>query len=177
MRRLRLLLVLAMLVACRHGKQGDAYKIERISAQGARACATMKDGSVRCWGREGDKSVTSPALVAGAADASDVCVGDAFSCVLGRGGTVSCLGQNVQNATAIACGAAHVCAVSAGTVLCWNATSAPREISAGATTIADFSNRGVPRCPLSTRREATTQSATAGSTTIANAGRRTAKST
>jgi alpha-tubulin suppressor-like RCC1 family protein len=136
MRSLRLLLVLAMLVACRRGKHGDAYRMERISAQGAHACAAMKDGTVRCWGRDGDKSVTTPALVAGVVGAADVCVGDAFSCVLGRAGAVSCLGQNVQNASALACGAAHVCAISAGKVLCWNASTPPREIASGATAIA-----------------------------------------
>ena len=56
---------------CGKRKRGDAYTMLQVSAQGERACAAMKDGAVRCWGRNDDHAfgptdeVTVPTLVAG----------------------------------------------------------------------------------------------------------------
>ena len=58
MRRSLLLVVLAAVIAatlgCGKRKRGDAYTMEQVSAPGERACAAMKDGSVRCWGKNDD---------------------------------------------------------------------------------------------------------------------------
>jgi len=136
-------LLLAFAVACNR-KHGDAYKMEHIVASGARICAVMKDGAVRCWGRDHDKRVLIPTLVPGVSDATSVCVGQDFSCVLHNDGLVSCLGIDfagldaVRDAKSVACGEQHVCVSSGGEVLCATENQALHAIpgARGATSLA-----------------------------------------
>src|SRR6185295_14938764 len=72
----RLFLFILLSCAACHRKRGDAYKIEQVTAQGSRACATMKDGTVKCWGRKGTESVLVPTLAPGMTNVSKVCVAD-----------------------------------------------------------------------------------------------------
>jgi len=134
MRRSYVLLFLVC-AAC-HRKRGDAYKMDQVAAQGSRACAAMKDGTVKCWGRRGNESVLVPTLASGMANVSKVCVGDDFECGMTRDGKLTC--ASLGNVTDVACGAKHVCAISAGKVFCFEHGTEPREIpkTAGATMIA-----------------------------------------
>lgn len=129
MRSVRLLFLFAMLVACRRAKHGDAYKMEQVDARGARACAAMRDGTVRCWGRYGDTSDRTPTLISGMTNAAKVCVAENGVCALGRDGKVSsCMGQTIAGASDLACTALRACAITNGKVLCWAENVPPREM-------------------------------------------------
>jgi alpha-tubulin suppressor-like RCC1 family protein len=127
---------LVLLVVSCHRKHGDAYKMEQVAAQGARACAAMKDGTVKCWGRKGNESVLVPTLANGMTNVAKVCVADDFECAMTRDGKLTC--SRLGNVTDLACGAKHVCAISSGRAFCFERDQAPREIpgTAGATAIA-----------------------------------------
>jgi alpha-tubulin suppressor-like RCC1 family protein len=129
-----------------------------IAAYYQHACALMADGTVECWGDDssgqvGDGNVTPdvgvlvPTAVAGVARATEIGVGEEFSCALVQddaGTDVLCWGDNaygqlgdgsttpsptplqVQGATGatiLAVGGGHACAsaVSTGGVVCWGA--------------------------------------------------------
>ncbi|HEX4514391.1 MAG TPA: RCC1 domain-containing protein, partial [Polyangiaceae bacterium] len=128
-------IALIVVVGC-HRKNGDAFKMEQVAAQGARACAAMKDGTVKCWGRKGNESVLAPTLATGLTNVAKVCVTDDFECGMTRDGKLTC--ATLDGVTDVACGAKHVCAISGGKVFCFERDQAPREIAetAGATAIA-----------------------------------------
>jgi alpha-tubulin suppressor-like RCC1 family protein len=113
------------------------------------ACALLRDGTVRCWGRNGDGQLgdgtntdsSVPVTVQGVAGAIAVTVGHYHSCALLADGTIRCWGwnpsgqlgdgsntsaavpvtaQGITNAVALDAGAFHTCAVLAdGTMQCW----------------------------------------------------------
>ncbi|HEY1956996.1 MAG TPA: hypothetical protein VGH28_15360 [Polyangiaceae bacterium] len=130
-------LALVLGAAC-HGKHGDAYKFATLVARGDRACATMKDGSVRCWGKTGARGDRKPTVVEGLTGASKVCVAGDAVCALGKDGRASCLGTTVEHAGDLACSTNRACAIADGKVLCWTAhrTPAPVQGTNGATSIA-----------------------------------------
>ncbi len=70
--------------------------VESITISTPYRCATMRSGSVTCWGqRFWDPTFpTSPTVIEGAADALEVVIGSQHLCVLSRAGTVRCLGDN-----------------------------------------------------------------------------------
>ncbi len=121
-----------------------------IAAGNVYTCAILADGTVRCWGwRDGLHSMSPldgaiPVAVPGIANATAVAAGDRYACALLADGTVRCWGLNsreqlgrvyefskayfstpvavrgIADATAIAAGFQHVCALrSGGTVSCW----------------------------------------------------------
>lgn len=110
--------------------------MEQVAAQGSRACAAMKDGTVKCWGKKGNESVLVPTLAAGMTNVRKACVGDDFECGMTRDGKLTC--ASLGAVTDVACGAKHVCAISAGKVFCFEHGKEPREIAGtqGATAIA-----------------------------------------
>jgi len=132
----RWLFVLLVLLAGCHRKHGDAYKMEQVSAQGSRACAAMKDGTVKCWGRKGNESQLVPAVAEGMSNVAKVCVADDFQCGMMRDGKLTC--AHLGGVTDIVCGSKHVCAISGGIVFCFERDQPPREIpgTTGATAIA-----------------------------------------
>ena len=132
-----LIAVVLLLGGCRR-KHGDAFKVEAVSARGARACAAMKDGTVRCWGKNGKTSDRAPTTVAGLAGATKACATDDAVCILGKDHFASCMGASVKAATDLACGAQHACAIAGGNVLCWSHGQQPAEVpgATGATSIA-----------------------------------------
>jgi hypothetical protein len=114
----------------------------------AHACAAMRDGSVRCWGRSdrGGTGSTSqlpnltPVQVNGVAGAVEVAAGGTHSCARTDAGAVWCWGGgyrgqlgngeretslqavpvSISGATSIAAGDAFTCAaVADGSVWCW----------------------------------------------------------
>ena len=121
-----------------------------IAAGGLHSCALREGGTVSCWGNnrdgqlgdgtEDDSSV--PVQVANITDATAIAAGGLHSCALREGGTVSCWGvsgsgqlgdgtaggvslvpvqvANITDATAIATGHSHSCALrEGGTISCW----------------------------------------------------------
>ena len=134
-RRFALALLLAA-AAC-HRNHGDAYKVAQLAAHGAHACAAMVDGTVRCWGRQGDHARLEPVVVPGS-NVAQVCGGDDFTCTRTRAGDVACLGQELHGASDLACGDRHACAVVGGAVQCWKAETSPATVpgTSGAKSIA-----------------------------------------
>ena len=121
MRRRLLVATAALGLGCAscHGKHGDAYKVAELTAAGSRICAAMKDGAVRCWGREGDRAELVPTLVPDLHDAASVCVSGAAVCALTRGGAVTCSdGSRYEAATGLACDGDRRCLVAEGHVRC-----------------------------------------------------------
>ena len=121
--------------------------IKRIDIGDLNACAVSTTGKAYCWGsnlegqlgREGNGS-TTPVLISGVSDATDITSSGAFSCALLSNGNVKCWGNNEQgtlgnggtqnsitpvdtlisNVTAISAGKNHVCVIiNDGTVECW----------------------------------------------------------
>jgi alpha-tubulin suppressor-like RCC1 family protein len=120
------------------------------------ACGRLPDGTVRCWGDNGAgqvgdgvpfdgtrPDVLRPQAVPGIKDAIAIAAGVSHTCVVHKGGTVSCWGSNffgqlgdgtverssrpvkvlgLQNATALAGGTSFTCALRTDkTVACWGA--------------------------------------------------------
>jgi alpha-tubulin suppressor-like RCC1 family protein len=126
--RMRRAIFVLLILACGCRRRGgDAYKMEEVAAAGARACAAMRDGSVRCWGRQDGARVTTPTTIPAVAHATRVCTGNAFACALDKEGHVACWADNATprpvalgvNASALGCGEEHACALVQGNVLCW----------------------------------------------------------
>ena len=112
-----------------NGQLGDGSKVERHTAvqvvnittatsvsarHGDHACATLADGTVQCWGSNGDGQLAdgttiyrlTPVLVSGITTATSVSAGYDFNCATLAGDTVQCWGYNDKgqlgnNATAI----------------------------------------------------------------------------
>ena len=127
-------------------------------ANSGHSCALHRTGSISCWGNntagqlgngqsnDGESS-SAPVQVAGVDDATAIAAGEAHTCALQEGGTVSCWGSNawgelgngqiiqnsenstsdtpvqvvgIDDATAITAGFDHSCALHEdGTVSCW----------------------------------------------------------
>jgi alpha-tubulin suppressor-like RCC1 family protein len=128
----------------------------RVEAGVYHACALQQDGNVYCWGKGGELGVKSfanaltPVHLDGLADIVDIAIANAenwasgsSSCVLARGGQISCWGENregafgradvaasrtpiptltIPNATNIYGNGQHLCATTTkGEVSCWGA--------------------------------------------------------
>ena len=147
-----------------NGQLGDGSKVERHTAvqvvnittatsvsarHGDHACATLADGTVQCWGSNGDGQLAdgttiyrlTPVLVSGITTATSVSTGGAHTCAMLADGTVQCWGYNldgrlgdgtktnrltpvlvsgITTATSVSAGGSHNCAMLAdGTVQCW----------------------------------------------------------
>jgi alpha-tubulin suppressor-like RCC1 family protein len=120
-----------------------------ISTGAFHTCAVLADGSVQCWGQNGNAQLgngtvdnaATPVTVPGVTNAIAVAGGGAHTCALRGDGTVLCWGDNdfgqlgdgtvvrattpvqvagITNAVAVAAGWRHTCAILAGgTVACW----------------------------------------------------------
>ena len=98
-----------------NGQLGDGSKVERHTAvqvvnittatsvsarHGDHACATLADGTVQCWGSNGDGQLAdgttiyrlTPVLVSGITTATSVSAGGAHTCAKLADGTVQCWG-------------------------------------------------------------------------------------
>jgi hypothetical protein len=116
----------------------DAGAIHLVGAY-ARACAVMQDGTVRCWGEDGDAGAVAELRAVEA-----IAVGDSGSCALSSDGVVRCWGSfgdkwvgevrgywlaqptpivGLSQVTSLAVGHGHACAVSDGAVRCWGANA------------------------------------------------------
>jgi alpha-tubulin suppressor-like RCC1 family protein len=75
-----------------------------VTAGTTHTCAALMDGSVRCWGGNGEGQVgngnrtnaLSPQLVSGVSAVVSVGAGDAHTCARASGGAVSCWGANEE---------------------------------------------------------------------------------
>ncbi|WP_170185623.1 RCC1 domain-containing protein [Lapillicoccus jejuensis] len=144
-----------------------------LAAGYAHACAALTSGEVRCWGAgESGQLGTGPSLgagdgtpqpVPGVSDAVAVSAGGNTSCVLRRGGSVSCWGENVFGsvgdgstanrdhpvavsglagpATKVSVGPGYACALVSGAVACWGANFDGR---LGNGTIGGYSTTAAP---------------------------------
>ncbi len=151
------------------------------------ACALLTGGEVACWGNLGswlggetkDAPVTFDPNAEGA-----LAVGDKHVCAMQTDGDVSCWGDNamgqlgtgvegggasapppgeaVKDATSIAAGASHSCAVVAGTVHCWG-DNAGKQLAAG---------KGVSKSAIPIPVEADKGKDLAGMTNVVAAGDR-----
>ena len=84
-------------------------------------CAIRSEGTVACWGPNGNQQATPPT-----GTFSDVTVGDSHSCGVRTSGRIACWGYNGYGApppgtfTAVTANFNHTCAVrSEGAVSCW----------------------------------------------------------
>jgi alpha-tubulin suppressor-like RCC1 family protein len=126
-------------------------------------CAVRSDGTVQCWGLNGNAQLgdgtftnsATPLTVAGLSTATAVTGGAGHTCALLRDGTVMCWGDNecgqlgdgtqarglapvqvvgINNAVAVTAGWLHTCAVlSDGGVMCWG-DNAYGQLGNGSTT-------------------------------------------
>ncbi len=110
-----------------------SVQVAGIAAGYERTCAWMRDGSVRCWGRNtaegvlgarsGRETVARPLRVRGLRGVTGLALGDAFTCALSEG-RVSCLGAPpegaamFEGASTITAGAGYLCAGGATGVRC-----------------------------------------------------------
>ncbi len=85
------------------GRQLALDHVTAIAAGRSDTCAVRADGSVWCWGYNVDGALgngtfnnvsTMPVRVTGISDATAVAMGQGHSCALRRGGTVACWGFN-----------------------------------------------------------------------------------
>jgi alpha-tubulin suppressor-like RCC1 family protein len=85
------------------GRQLALDHVTAIGGGGSHTCAARADGTVWCWGYNVDGGLgngtfdnfsTMPVQVTGITDATAVAAGQGHSCALRRGGTVSCWGFN-----------------------------------------------------------------------------------
>lgn len=131
-----------------------AVRPTNVSAGGEYTCIGLTDGSARCVGRNqfgqlGDGSWTNSAFLvqpSGLTSVKAAAAGDEFSCALLTDGTAACWGlgeqgqrgdgtttqialspvpvQGLTNATAVAGGYNHACAlISDGTMRCWGSNA------------------------------------------------------
>jgi alpha-tubulin suppressor-like RCC1 family protein len=129
----------------------DVSTANDVAAGGSHSCASLEDGTVRCWGANdegqlGDRSSTDrprPVPVDGLDQVQELELGDGFSCAL-RTRAVWCWGSNadgqlgvadpafrpaalavsgVEDVRSLAVGAAHVCAATGEAVVCWGANA------------------------------------------------------
>lgn len=121
----------------------------QIAAGVGSTCASLADGTVRCWGDNeygqlGNGTTTKtvvPVVVTGLHTATAVAVGFHHACALLKEGSIACWGRNehgqlgnatqrdssipvsvkgIATATALSAGDAHMCALlQGGTVRCW----------------------------------------------------------
>ncbi len=136
---MRLVWLVALGLAACNSKRGDAHKVVELAASGASACAVMKDGTARCWGKMA--STVVPTLVPGVTDAASVCVTDRFECIRHKDGRVSCASAKfgeVPSASALACNDEQVCVIAGVDVLCATETQPFHAVVGvkGASTIA-----------------------------------------
>jgi len=161
---------------------GITEGIKKIKMGNLNACAVSMNNSVYCWGsnlkgqlgREGLES-TTPIVISGVSDATDITASGFFSCALLSSGNVKCWGDNekgtlgngdtensttpvdtiISNATNISGGSDHVCAIiNDGTVKCWGSNEFKQlgdtyvEKSSTPLTIAGISNASKISCGL-----------------------------
>jgi len=82
--------------------RGPNVLVLGIPLGGSHVCALLADGSVRCWGFNGNgemglrrpMSRPSPVKIAGIANATQVTAGDYHTCAVISGGTIRCCGSN-----------------------------------------------------------------------------------
>ena len=120
-----------------------------LTAGDNHTCARLSDGTLRCWGYNGNGQLgdgtttnrNAPIPVMGVTDAVQIAVGDRFSCALRQSGAVVCWGYNnigqlgdgttaqrvipgavpgITDATRRVAGSLHLCVRRAtGAVQCW----------------------------------------------------------
>lgn len=69
-------------------------RFDRVSSGGNRTCAIRRDRTVACWGEGTEGNSSTPVVIAGISDATQISVGLDHACVLRSGGTVQCWGRN-----------------------------------------------------------------------------------
>jgi alpha-tubulin suppressor-like RCC1 family protein len=119
------------------------------SGGGSHACAVLADGTVECWGWDGDEARELPVPVEGVATAVDVSVGDGHACALLESGAVDCWGYDrygqlgfdsprgylplyntahrvlgITQARQVSAGGQHTCALLVTGVECWGNNAA-----------------------------------------------------
>ena len=128
--------------------------VTQVSTGGAHSCATLADGTARCWGKNGSGELGDgtnadsyqPVLASGLSGVAAIAAGETHSCAVLSGGAVRCWGGNfdgqlgddthqasnvpvtvvgIDSAVDVALGNRHSCALlSNGTVTCWGDNSA-----------------------------------------------------
>ena len=142
--------------------------VKELAVGGHFGCALLLDGKTWCWGRNDENQLgyattdlctedlsgnqtqsvachTFPFQARSVTKVAHVVTGDAFACILGGDGTVSCWGANdagqlgngstvpsltpvpvggLSGVTRLALGARHACAIAGGAVHCWGANEA-----------------------------------------------------
>jgi len=141
-------LVSGAAAGCKKRQKGPGFQADDLALGAAHACALMKDGSVRCWGKNdagqlGDKARENrarPVLLEAPSHASELFAGGAATCAtLDDGANVSCWGgadslvaaaNALHDVAQLAIAPTFACArFKAGTVSCWG--SSPAAASAG----------------------------------------------
>ena len=139
----------------------------QVAAGGEHTCALGGSGNVVCWGSTrfgqlgiestSDLPVTEPRLVQATLAATEISAGEAHTCAIVTGGSVSCWGAGStgqlgdgltldsnlpllvfgeRGATRLSAGGGHTCALrGGGTVACWGAND-DGQLGNGTTTLA-----------------------------------------
>ncbi|WP_394821337.1 RCC1 domain-containing protein [Pendulispora albinea] len=130
-----------LLGSCKKRQKGPAFQADDIAVGGAHACAVMKEGFLRCWGRNdlgqlGDGTRANrlrPVRLESPTRVTQVAAGGSTTCAtLEDGAAITCWGElagdtaSLHDVAEIAIGPHQACARSkAGKVACWGAGRAP----------------------------------------------------
>ena len=128
----------------------------QVSAGGWHTCALKTDGSVVCWGNNGEGESAVPA---GLAPTVNITTGQFSTCAASTAGTVACWGDNyygestppaLTGAVQVAAGLYHACArISDGTVQCWGrADEGETAPPPGLSGVTQISAGGLHSCAL-----------------------------
>lgn len=133
--------------------------VGQVSAGGYHSCALASDGSVQCWGYNGNGQASAPV-----GSFTSVSAGRYNTCAIDSDGSVHCWGDNgsgqssapTGSFTQVSTGWGHACAVgSDGIVQCWGEnrygqTNSPTgtftEVSAGASYTCALASDGSVQC-------------------------------